>query len=140
MVDSRDAKAKISADVAPVQKPGKTWRNITLPDHDWSRSAHNLITPMTHLFFETDRNLEGEEDEEHYFVVRRAGAAATLLNLSYFEPETVHRVSNEILLLLINPALDKVFRNPDTGRLKEHIVFIVDNGPSEAPSNPLVRM
>ena len=33
-----------------------------------------------------------------------------------------------------------MFRNPKTGRLKEHFVFVVDNGPSEAPSNPLVKM
>ncbi len=38
IVDSKDGKAKIQADVAPVQKPGKTWRKITLPDHDWDRT------------------------------------------------------------------------------------------------------
>ena len=30
--------------------------------------------------------------------------------------------------------------NPETKKLKEHFVFIVDNGPSEAPSSHLVRM
>ena len=30
--------------------------------------------------------------------------------------------------------------HPNTGKLKEHFVFIVDNGASEAPSHPLVRM
>ena len=140
MVDSKDAKAKVNADVSPVQKPGKTWRKITLPDHDWDRLAHNSITPMSHLFLETHLNFEGEENEEHYYGVRRTGTAATLLNLSYLESETVHRVFNEILLLLVNPVLDKLFQNPDTGKLKEHFVFIVDNGPSEAPFNPLVRM
>ena len=34
MVDSKDARAKIHSDVSPVQKPGKTWRKIILPDHD----------------------------------------------------------------------------------------------------------
>ena len=38
------------------------------------------------------------------------------------------------------PTLDHLFRNPDTGKVKEHFAFIVDNGPSEAPSSPLVRM
>ena len=47
------------------------------------------------------------------------------------EPERVHRVFNEMLLLLRNPALDHLFRNPDTGKLKEQFTFIVDNGPSE---------
>ena len=91
--------------------------------------AHNSSTPMSHLFLETDLNFEGEENEEYYYGVRRTGTAATLLNLSYFESETVLRVFNEILLLLVNPVLDQLFRNSDTGTLKEHFVFIVDNGP-----------
>ena len=32
---SKDAKAAIMADIAPVQKPGKTWKKIELPDHTW---------------------------------------------------------------------------------------------------------
>ena len=43
-------------------------------------------------------------------------------------------------LLLANPALDQYFRNPETEKLKEHFIFIVDNGPSEAPSHPMVKM
>lgn len=140
LIDSKDAKAKIHSDVSPVQKPGKTWRKVTLLDHNWSRVAHNSVTPMSHLFMETDLHFEGEEDEHSYYGVIRTGAAATLLNLSYFEPETVQRVFNEICVLMVNPALYQFFRNPDTGKLKEHFVFIVDNGPSEAPSKPLVRM
>ena len=140
LVDSKDAKAKISADVSPVQKPGKSWRKIILPDHDWNRSAQNAITPMSHLFIQTDLTLEDQKEQNLVYSVRRTGAAATLLNISYFEPETVHRVFNEIFLLLRNPSLDHLFRNPDTGKLKKHFAFIVDNGPSEAPSNPLVQM
>ena len=140
MIDSKDAKAKINADVSPVQKPGKTWCKIMLPDHDWNRTVHNSVTPMSHLFMETDLSVAESEKEDHHFSVRRTGTAATLLNLSYFGSETVQRVFNEIFLLLANPALDNFFRNPDTGKLKEHFVFIVDNGASEAPSNPLVRM
>ncbi|CAB4026118.1 Hypothetical predicted protein [Paramuricea clavata] len=140
MIDSKDAKAKVHADVSPVQKPGRTRRKITLPDHDWSGLAHNAITPMTHLFMETELQFEEESDEDYYYSVKRSGAAAILLNLAYFEPETVQRVFNEIFLLLSNPALDEYFRNSDTGKLKEHFIFIVDNGPSEAPSNSLVKM
>ena len=140
LVDSKDAKAKINADVSPVQKPGKSWRKIILPDHDWNRLAHNAITPMSHLFLETDLTLEDQREQNLVYSVRRTGTAATLLNISYFEPETVHRVFNELFLLLRQPTLDHLFRNPDTGKLKEHFAFIVDNGPSEAPSSPLVRM
>ena len=140
MIDSKDAKAKVNTDVSPVQKPGKTWRKITVPDHDWDRLADTSITPMTHLFMETVVNYEHNENDNYFYNVRRTGAAATLLNLSYFEPETVQRVFNELFLLLIDPALDKFFRNPETGKLKEHFVFIVDNGPSEASCKLLVRM
>ena len=41
-----DSKAQVNADVLPVQKPGKTWRKIALPDHDWNRLTHNSVTPM----------------------------------------------------------------------------------------------
>ena len=95
---------------------------------------------MTHLFMATELKLEEKTDEECLYTVKRIGAAAILLNLSHFEPETVQRVFNEIFLLLANPALDKHFRNPDTNKLKEHFIFVVDNGPSEAPSHPMVKM
>ena len=64
----------------------------------------------------------------------------TLVNLSLAEPETIFRVFNELFLLMCIPTLDKFFRNQETGKLKEIMGFIVDNGPSEAPSNLLVQM
>ena len=51
-VDSKDAQVKVHADMSPVQKPGKIWWKMTLPDHNWTRSAHNPITPMSHQFTE----------------------------------------------------------------------------------------
>lgn len=39
MLNSKDAKAKVQSDVAPVQRPEKTWRKVNLPDHDWSKST-----------------------------------------------------------------------------------------------------
>jgi hypothetical protein len=41
---------------------------------------------------------------------------------------------------LSKPTLDFVFRNPSTGTLKSVFVFVVDNGPAEQPSSPLVQM
>jgi hypothetical protein len=64
--------------------------------------------------------------------LKRSGTAAVLLNLSYLEPE--------ILSLLKNPTMDKYFQNLEMGKLKENFIFIVDNGPSEAPSHPMVKM
>ena len=80
---------------------------------------------MTHLFAETHKDVINENVEGSYYHVRRSGSAATLLNISYFEPETVHRVFNELFVLLVNPSLDKYFRNPKTVRLKDPFVFIV---------------
>lgn len=33
------------------------------------------------------------------------------------------------------PSLNKFFRNQKTGKLKEIMGFITDNGPSEVPNN-----
>lgn len=140
LVDSKDAKAKIHSDVSSVQKPGKTWRKVILPDHNWNRSSQNVVTPISHLLMERALHLEEKGEQRLVCSVRRMRTAATLLNLSHVEPATVHRVVNEIFLLLRNPALDHLFRNPQTGKLKEHFAFIVDNGPSEALASPLLRM
>ena len=62
-----------------------------------------FVSPQTGTF------LEEEENDKLYYSVRRTGEAATLLNLSYFEPETVQRVFNELFFLLNNRALDHLF-------------------------------
>ncbi|CAB3988424.1 Hypothetical predicted protein [Paramuricea clavata] len=53
IVDSKDAKKIVCAEICPVQKPGKTWSEIEYPDHDWGQSRTNAVTPMTHLFMNT---------------------------------------------------------------------------------------
>ena len=94
---------------------------------------------MTRLFIETKKIVSTKNDNLDV-VIQRSGKAATILNLAFLEPQTVQRVFNEFFSLLANPSLDSVFINPDTGRLKGHFVFIVDNGPAEAPSSPMVAM
>lgn len=47
---------------------------------------------------------------------------------------------NEIFYLMTIPLPDKFFRNPNTGKLKEIMGFVVDNGPTEAPASFLVQM
>ena len=145
MVDSKDAKAKVFCDGAPVQKPGKTWkkRDGILPDHDWGQLQKTSLTPMTHLFVETKVEKSSAENMSHNPTVlryKRTSKACSLINLSFFEPETVFRGINEFFLILVEPSLDSHFRNPNTGKLKEHFVFIVDNGPSGKPSNPTLQM
>ena len=34
----------------------------------------------------------------------------------------------------------ELFRNPSTGKLKDEIILVVDNGLSEQPSSPMVQM
>ena len=72
--------------------------------------------------------------------VTRTGKSITLINPSLLEPETTFRLFHEILFLLTKPELDTLFRNPKTELLKGEFVFVVDNGPAEFPSSPLVQM
>ena len=58
----------------------------------------------------------------------------------FFESETVFRCFNELLYIMTLPSLDSFFRNPSTGKLKDEIILVVDNGPSEQPSSPMVQM
>lgn len=155
VVDSKDAKRIVLADNCPVQKPGRTWKKIHLPDHDWDQSRTNAITPMSHLFLEpcvthketiplllneSDMYITPVEDSSLILHITRTGRAVTLLNLSFFEPETTNRAFNEIFLLLTKPSLEFVFRNPVSGKLKENFIFVTDNGPSETPASPLVKL
>ena len=72
--------------------------------------------------------------------VTRAGKAITLINLLLTKLETVFRVFNEIVSLMSIPSLEKFLRNLENGKLKEPFGFIVENGPSEAPSSLLLQM
>ena len=140
-VISKDAKAIVVADIAPVQLPGHSWKRRELPDHTWDQSRTNAITPMTFLFLET--KITDVTTESHDITIQhitRSGQGATLLYLSYFEPDTTFKCMNEIFLLLANPAFDNYFRDEVTGGLKKELVFVVDNGPQEKPSSPLVQM
>lgn len=146
LLDSKDAKCTVCGDIAPVLKPGRSWRNFETPDHTFDQSRKNAVTPMTHLFMETKNGPQLENAEllipetDVVLNVTRTGKAITLINLSLTEPETVFHVFNEIFYLMSLPSLDEFFRNQETGMLKEILGFIVDNGPSEAPSSFLVQM
>lgn len=131
VVDSKDAKSTVPGDIAPVQKPMKTWkqRSSILPDHDWEQGRTNAVTPMAHLFLETKEIIETPIltngvtmpllDSAAAMSVMRTGRAVNLIYLSHYEPETVFRCFNELFFLLVQPSLDGYFRNPDTGQLKE---------------------
>ena len=142
-LDSKDAKCIVCGEIGPVLKPGKSWANFESPDHSFDQSRVNAVTPMTHLFMDipklsdVDLKVPGTACVVN---VTRSGKAVTLINLSLSEVETVFRVFNELFYLMTIPSLDKFFRNPKTGKLKEVMGFIVDNGPSESPSSILVQM
>ena len=139
---SKDAKAIVLADIAPVQHPGHSWKPRELPDHSWDQSRTNAITPMTFLFINTrvtsSSLVEGDNDAVEY--ITRSGQGVTLLYLSFFEPDTTFKCMNEIFYLFTLPALQQHFEDCATGHIKKELVFVVDNGPQEKPSNPLVQM
>ena len=140
LLDSKDANCIVCGDIVPVLKPGNSWSNFETPDHSFDQSRVNVVTPMTHLFMDmsnVDLLIPGLVTVVN---VTRSGKAVTLFNLSLTEPKTVFRVFNEIMYLMTIPSLDKFCRIPETGRLKEIMGFIVDNGPSEAPASFLVQM
>ena len=110
VVISKDAKAIVSCDNAPVQRPGHSWKKrMELLDHTWDQSRINSITPMTFLFLQTEiRQLPASSVELLHLQtsdtttlhLTRTGQGVTLLNLSLYEPETTFRCLNEILFLL----------------------------------------
>ena len=155
LVDSKDAKAVVRSQ---EKQKGKTWRKIELLDHNFhDESRKNAVTPMAHLFVKTvlsesiDRPIESLISEEigiqikdnkveRLLRVKRTGRGIFLINLSYYEPETVFRAMNELLYLMSIPAMDSFFRSGEDGQLPPNIVFSVDNGASEKPRSPLVQM
>ena len=150
LVISKDAKSVIPTDISPVQIPGPTWKKrLELPDHTWDQSRTNSISPMTFLFLQSKLSQLPSKSVEHVHLqtsattqleLTRTGQSVTLLNLSFFEPDTTFKCLNEFLYLLTLPALDTLFRDKNTGCLKKQLVFVVDNGPAEQPSSHIVQM
>ena len=121
LVVSKYAKALIPGDIPPVQKPGHSWSSRNeLPDHTWDQSQSNCSIPVSNSS------------------LTRTGQAVTLLNVSFYEPETTFKCLNEILYMLTLPALDDPFRDANTGNIKREWIFVVDNGLAEQPQSPLV--
>lgn len=98
---------------------------MELPNHTWDQSRVNTITPMTFLFLQTDKQLPAtsvqsldlQMSDITTLHLTRTGQGVTLLNLSFYEPETTFRCLNEVLYLLTLPALDTFFRDKTTGSL-----------------------
>ena len=147
---SKDAKSIILADSSPVQLPGPSWKKkLVLPDHTWDQSRTNAITPMTYLFlkpvvcplpYSQLESLDIHVSDSSMLQVTRSGQGVTLLNLSFFESDNTYKCLNEVFLLLSNYALAPYFRDETTKQLKKEFTFVVDNGPAEQPSCPLVQM
>jgi hypothetical protein len=121
LVDAKDAKGIVCADIDPVQNMGKSWRKRERLDHQWDQSRVNAITPMTHLFVKTLTDDTVIECGNIKFTQHnRSGQAVTLVNLSLYEGETVFQCFNEIFHLMSIPALDQFFRGPETAALKKN--------------------
>lgn len=150
LVVSKDAKSIIQTDIAPVQHPGHSWKKrLELPDHTWDQSRVNAVTPMTFLFLLTKIDqlpassvnlLDIQVSDTTVLQLTRTGQSITLINISFYEPETTFKCLNEILYLLSLSELDVFFRDSRTQELKKEWVFVVDNGPAEQPNCFLVKM
>ena len=145
IVISKDSKAIIPGDIPPVQKPGKSWQKCIDPDHTWDQSRNNAIVPMTFLFLQSHivpslSELSIPLGNVATVEITRTGQPVTLLYLAFYEPDTTFRCLNELLYLLSLDSLDIFFRDQKTGVLKKNFTFVVDNGPSEQLSSPLVQM
>ncbi|CAG2257096.1 unnamed protein product [Mytilus edulis] len=140
LVDAKDAKGIVCSDIDPVQNIGKSWLDKTRQDHQFDQSRTNACTPMTHLFLKTiSSDAIIQSSNLTVMNVVRTGQPVTLVNISFFEPETVYRCFNELFHLLSIPALDIFFRNQETGNIRKKWIFVVDNGPSEAPASTVER-
>ena len=99
-----------------------------------------MDTYITHREVHVESSEDTVVHTDNVMCITRSGQAMTLLYLSFFESETVFRCFNELLCIMTLPSLDSFFRNPSTGKLKGEIILVVNNGPSEQPSSPLVQM
>ena len=103
---SKDAKANFPAVVAPVQLSGLSCRECdALPDHTWDQSRTNVLTPMTFLFLETKvtgttTDVTGTRIKHNL----RSGQGETLLNLSFFKPDTTSKCLNELQMTFLQAA------------------------------------
>ncbi|KAJ7391446.1 hypothetical protein OS493_018493 [Desmophyllum pertusum] len=150
-VDSYDAKQV----VRPSDRHNlKTWRRCEYEDHTYDQSRNNAITPMSHLFLETEEThresrlspqlypntsnvlLGPPERQETVIHQKRTGKAITALRLSYYENETVFRSINELLYLLTLPQLDTYFRDPEHGKAQTIFQYHSKRNPIERVHAP----
>ena len=87
IVDSKDATTVICGDIQPVQNPGKSWKQISYPDHTFDQSCTNAVYPMTHLFLDDVRS-SSFKDGENVVEIMRTGCPVSLINIAISEPET----------------------------------------------------
>ena len=120
LIVSKDAKTIIPTDIAPVQRPGPTWKShLELSDHSWDQSRTNSVTPMTFLFMDTKtvqcqspvsfvQTLDMHASESTMLHLTRSGQCVTLINLSFYEPDTTFKCLNELCYLLTLTELDVI--------------------------------
>ena len=107
----------------------------------FDQSRTNAVYPRNHLImdplqYETEA---GGENNLTYRIVRRSGTPISIIYLAYFKLETTFNGMNELFDMMLQPELDHLFRS-ETGELKKHFSFIVDNGYGEDLDSPLTKM
>ena len=99
-----------------------------------------LLTKVDQLPASSVNLLDMQVSDTTVLQLTRTGQSVTLINISFYEPETTFKYLNEIFYLLSLSELDVFFRDSRTHELRKEWVFVVDNGPAEQPNCFLVKM
>ena len=96
---------------------------------------------MTHLImdplqYETEARGENNVTSR---IARGSGTLISIIYLAYFELETTFHGMNELFDMMFQRQLDHLFRS-ETGGLKKHFAFVVDNGHGEDTDSTLTKM
>ena len=102
---ARDNKAKVHCDVEVVQRASKSWVKVQYSDHNWEKSSERTLTPTTYQFvnlteLSKQEVLLSEIDGIPLVKTRVTGEALTLIQASFFEPESCFRHLNELLYVM----------------------------------------
>ena len=104
----KDCKAIVPENITP---PGHSWSKREELDHSWDQSQANAVTPMSFLFLQTQvketlSQIDFTGLKGKLVTITRSGQGETLVNPSFFEPDTTFKCLNELLCLLTLPGLD----------------------------------
>eukprot|EP00854_Cymbomonas_tetramitiformis_P029283 gene29283-36447_t len=112
-----DAKAKTHTDVAPVQRPGKSWSKVVFDDHDWDKRSKRDLVITTYQLVVPQPMLEKVPvihiDGRPLISTRVTGAAISVVKINYFEDESTVRNMQERFLVMAQDRSKPHFSSPN---------------------------